>query len=171
MSDAVAMVGRGVRLTSRQLDSLLTSIMLPIMILLLFVYLFGGAIRTGTSYLTYVVPGVILLCAGFGAASTAVAVAQDMTGGIIDRFRSMDVPGSTVIAGHVAASVARNVVSTALVFRGWPFSSASGRTRTRPIGSPRSASCCCSSSPSPGSRPPLGCWPARRRRPTASPSW
>jgi ABC-2 type transport system permease protein len=59
---------------------------------------------------------VILLCAGFGAASTAVAVAQDMTGGIIDRFRSLDVPGIAVIAGHVAASVARNVVSTALVF-------------------------------------------------------
>jgi ABC-2 type transport system permease protein len=116
MSDSVAMVGRGVRLASRQLDSMLTSIMLPIMILLLFVYLFGGAIHTGTSYVTYVVPGVILLCAGFGAASTAVAVAQDMTGGIIDRFRSLDLPGGAVIAGHVAASVARNVVSTALVF-------------------------------------------------------
>ena len=116
MSDTVAMVGRGVRLTSRQLDSLLTSIMLPIMILLLFVYLFGGAIATGTSYVTYVVPGVILLCAGFGAANTAVAVAQDMNAGIIDRFRSLDVHGGAVIAGHVAASVARNVVSTALVF-------------------------------------------------------
>jgi ABC-2 type transport system permease protein len=116
MSDTVAMVGRAVRLTSRQMDSLLTSIMLPIVILLLFVYLFGGAIHTGTSYVTYVVPGVILLCAGFGAANTAVAVAQDMNGGIIDRFRSLDVPGGTVIAGQVAASVARNVVSTALVF-------------------------------------------------------
>src|SRR5215469_12199594 len=115
MSDTVAMVGRAVRLTSRQMDSLLTSILLPIVILLLFVYLFGGAIHTGTSYLTYVVPGVILLCAGFGAANTAVAVAQDMTGGIIDRFRSLDVPGGAVIAGHVAASVARNVGSTALV--------------------------------------------------------
>jgi ABC-2 type transport system permease protein len=116
MSDTVTMVGRGVRLTSRQLDSLITSIMLPIMILLLFVYLFGGAITTGTSYVTYVVPGVILLCAGFGAANTAVAVAQDMNAGIIDRFRSLDVPGGAVIAGHVAASVARNAVSTALVF-------------------------------------------------------
>jgi ABC-2 type transport system permease protein len=116
MSDTVSMVGRGVRLTSRQLDSLITSIMLPIMILLLFVYLFGGAIATGTSYVTYVVPGVILLCAGFGAANTAVAVAQDLNAGIIDRFRSLDVPGGAVIAGHVAASVARNAVSTALVF-------------------------------------------------------
>ncbi len=65
--------------------------------------------------MTYVVPGVILLCAGFGAATTAVSVSQDMTGGIVDRFRSMDVGGAAVLAGHVAASVARNVASTLLV--------------------------------------------------------
>ena len=68
--------------------------MLPVMLMLLFVYLFGGAIDTGTAYVTYVVPGVLLLCAGFGAAHDRGQRDHDMTGGIIDRFRSMDVGGS-----------------------------------------------------------------------------
>jgi ABC-2 type transport system permease protein len=116
MSDATAiMVGRSLRLSMRNLEALLTSLMLPILLMLLFVYLFGGAIQTGTDYVTYVVPGVLLLCAGFGAASTAVSVSQDLKGGIIDRFRSMDIGGVPILAGHVAASVVRNVTSTALV--------------------------------------------------------
>jgi ABC-2 type transport system permease protein len=110
------MVGRSMRMSRRNVDALLTSLMLPIMLMLLFVYLFGGAINTGTKYVTYVVPGVLLLCAGFGASMTAVSVTHDMTSGIIDRFRSMDLGGASVLAGHVVASVARNLVSTALVF-------------------------------------------------------
>lgn len=113
---AVTMAGRCIRLSTRNLDALLTSLMLPILLMLVFVYLFGGAIETGTAYVTYVVPGVILLCAGFGSATTAVTVSQDLTGAVIDRFRSMDVSGATVLAGHVAASVARNAASTVLVF-------------------------------------------------------
>ena len=110
------MVGRCVRLSSRNIDALITALMLPVMIMLLFVYLFGGAISTGTAYVTYVVPGVLLLCAGFGAASTALTVSRDLTGGIADRFRSMDLGGGSILTGHVAASLARNVVSTAVVF-------------------------------------------------------
>jgi ABC-2 type transport system permease protein len=116
MSDSLTMVGRSLRLTIRTPDALLTSLMLPVMLMLLFVYLFGGAIQTGTEYVTYVVPGVLLLCAGFGASMTAVSVSHDMTGGIIDRFRSLDVGGAAILAGHVAASVARNLASTVLVF-------------------------------------------------------
>lgn len=115
--DSLTMSARCLRLTSRQLDALLTSLMLPVMLMLMFVYLFGGAIRTGgPSYVAYVVPGVLLLCAGFGAATTAVSVCQDMTGGIIDRFRSMDIRAPAVLAGHIVASIARNIVSTILVF-------------------------------------------------------
>ncbi len=110
-----AMIGRSLRMSRRNVDALITSLMLPVMLMLLFVYLFGGAIQTGTRYVTYVVPGVLLLCAGFGASMTAVSVSHDMAEGIIDRFRSMDVGGTAVIAGHVVASVARNLVSTALV--------------------------------------------------------
>lgn len=115
LSDALTMVGRCLRLASRNLEVLLTSLMLPVMLMLLFVYLFGGAIQTGTQYVTYVVPGVLLLCAGYGAAMTAVSVSHDMAGGIVDRFRSMDVGGAAVLTGHVAASVARNMASTILV--------------------------------------------------------
>ena len=116
MSDALTMTVRCVRLTRRQLDALLTSLLLPVLLMLLFVGLFGGAIHTGTRYVTYVVPGVLLLCAGYGASLTAVSVSQDMTGGIVDRFRSMDIRGSAILTGHIAASVARNAASTVLVF-------------------------------------------------------
>jgi len=109
------MSGRCVRLASRQTDSLITSLTLPVMLMVTFVYLFGGAIETGTRYITYVVPGVLILCAVTGSGNTAVTVSQDLKGGIIDRFRSMDVGGFTILAGHVAASVARNLVSSVLV--------------------------------------------------------
>jgi ABC-2 type transport system permease protein len=115
MSDALTMSGRCLRLSRRNPEALLTSLMLPVMLLLLFVYLFGGAIDTGTQYVTYVVPGLLLLCAGYGASVTAVSVSNDMAGGIVDRFRSLDVGGASFLAGHVTASVARNAASTGLV--------------------------------------------------------
>ena len=115
VGDLLVMVRRSARLSMRNMDALMTSLALPIMLMLLFVYLFGGAIDTGTKYVTYVVPGVIVLCASFGASLTAVAVTNDMTNGIMDRFRSLDVRGTAVLGGHVAASAGRNLVSTALV--------------------------------------------------------
>ena len=75
MSDTATMIGRSIRLTRRNVDTLLMAIVLPVLLMLLFVYVFGGAIDTGTEYVNYVVPGIILLCAGYGAASTAMAVA------------------------------------------------------------------------------------------------
>jgi ABC-2 type transport system permease protein len=115
LRDGLVMSARCTRLSSRNVEALTTSLMLPVLLMLIFVYLFGGAIHTGTSYVTYVVPGVILLCAGFGSAMTAVTVSQDMTGGIVDRLRSLDVGGAAVLWGHVTASVARNAASTVLV--------------------------------------------------------
>jgi ABC-2 type transport system permease protein len=115
MSDALTMSGRCLRLSRRNPEALLTSLMLPIMLMLMFVYLFGGAIETGTKYATYVVPGLLLLCAGYGASITAVSVSSDLTGGIVDRFRSLDVGGAAVLAGHVTASVVRNAASTVIV--------------------------------------------------------
>jgi ABC-2 type transport system permease protein len=117
MSDAVTLSGRCLRLSRRDPEALITSLLLPVLLMLMFVYLFGGAIDTGTRYVTYVVPGVLLLCAGFSSALTAVSVSHDMSGGgIVDRFRSLDVGGAAVLAGHVVASVARNAASTVLVF-------------------------------------------------------
>jgi ABC-2 type transport system permease protein len=115
MSDSIALIGRSMRHSIRSVDALLTAVMLPVMLLLLFVYVFGGAIEADGRYVDYVVPGIVLLCAGFGAATTAVSVNADMTSGVIDRFRSMPIAASAPLTGHVVASVARNLVSIALV--------------------------------------------------------
>lgn len=113
--DTLAMVDRSVRRELRAVDTLLLAVMLPIILMLMFVYVFGGAIQTDARYVDYVVPGILLLCTGYGAATTAVAVATDMTGGLMDRFRSLPTRPAAALTGHVAASVARNAVSTALV--------------------------------------------------------
>ncbi|MGS2643708.1 ABC transporter permease [Streptosporangium sp. LJ11] len=110
------MTGRAVRLSLRNLDALLTSFLMPVLVMLLFVYLFGGAIQTGTDYVTYAVPGILVMCASYGASLTAVAVSHDMSRGIVDRFRSMDVGGGAFLGGHVAASTVRNLTSLAIVF-------------------------------------------------------
>jgi ABC-2 type transport system permease protein len=111
------MAGRSLRLAFRNLDSLLITLLLPVMLMLMFVYLFGGAIQTGTSeYVTYALPGVLIICASYGASMTAVSVADDMSKGVIDRFRSMDIGGRALISGHVAASTLRNLASVVAVF-------------------------------------------------------
>ena len=113
--DAMTLTGRALRLSRRNAEALITSLVLPVMLMLMFVYLFGGAVRVGTSYATYVVPGVILVCAAFGSSTTAVVVSEDMKAGVIDRFRSLDIGGPVMVAAHVIASVARNLVATTVV--------------------------------------------------------
>ncbi|WP_007025362.1 ABC transporter permease [Saccharomonospora iraqiensis] len=109
------MVRRSLQLSLRNPEAMITAVLLPAMIMLLFVYLFGGAIRTPTTYVNYVVPGVLLLCTSMVSAQTAVGVTQDMAGGVMDRFRSLDVGGPAVLSGHVAASVARNTCAVAVM--------------------------------------------------------
>ncbi|MGX5769637.1 ABC transporter permease [Microbacterium trichothecenolyticum] len=108
-------VGRSLTQSLRDGESLSMSILLPVMLMLLFTFVFGGAIEPGGAYVDYVVPGIILLCAGFGAATTATYVARDMSSGIIDRFRTMPLRSGAVLTGHVVASLARNLVATAIV--------------------------------------------------------
>lgn len=115
MSESSTLALRGLRLSLRNPEALTTALVLPILLMLMFRYLFGGAIHTGLHYVDYVVPGVLLVCVGFGAATTAVNVSHDLSTGIIDRFRSMDVRGETLINGHVVASVLRNLLSSTLV--------------------------------------------------------
>jgi ABC-2 type transport system permease protein len=115
MSESLILTVRCLRLSRRQVDALITALLLPVLLMVLFVVLFGGAIHTGTKYVTYVVPGVLLLCAGYSSSLTAVAVCQDMTSGCIDRLRSMNVRGASLLVGHVAASAARNLASGVLV--------------------------------------------------------
>ena len=116
VSDSLTMIQRTMRHITRNLESLLLGVFLPVMILLLFVYVFGGAIDTGDrAYINYVVPGIIILSAGYGAARTAESVSRDMTVGLIDRFRSLPILSASVLTGHVVTSVVRNLFSTLLV--------------------------------------------------------
>lgn len=108
-------IGRSLRHSLRDGESLLMAIMLPVILMLMFTWVFGGAIDPSGSYVDYVVPGIILTCAGFGASATAVYVANDMRTGIIDRFRTMPVRSGAVLTGHVVASIVRNLVATTIV--------------------------------------------------------
>lgn len=108
-------IGRSLRHSVRDVESLLMAVVLPVMLMLMFTWIFGNAIDPSGGYVDYVVPGIILLCAGFGAATTAVSVSRDMTTGIIDRFRTMALRSGSVLTGHVVASLARNLVATAVV--------------------------------------------------------
>src|SRR6201993_520194 len=103
LTDLSVMIGRCVRRSLRDPEAFFTALMLPVILMLLFVYVFGGAMASagGGRYAEYVVPGLIVLCAGFGAGTTAVAVATDMSHGIVDRFRSMPIASSSVLAGHI----------------------------------------------------------------------
>jgi ABC-2 type transport system permease protein len=112
LTDSRVMIGRCLRRSPRDPEAFFTALILPIALMLLFVYVFGGALKTGVAYVDYVVPGLIVLCAGFGAGTTAVSVATDMTNGIVDRFRSMPVSGASILVGHVVASVVRNLIAT-----------------------------------------------------------
>src|SRR4051794_41563938 len=106
MTASLTFVGRSLRHSVRSLDALLTAIMLPIAILLMFVYVFGGAIQTDGRYVDYVVPGIIVLCAGFGSAGAAVAHPLDMNNGGVDRFPAPPIPAAPVITGGGTARVA-----------------------------------------------------------------
>jgi ABC-2 type transport system permease protein len=120
VSDTRVMVARCLRRSFRDPEAFITALALPVILMLLFVYVFGGAFSSGVGtsgagYASYVVPGLIVLCAGFGAGTTAVAVAADMSSGIVDRFRSMPIAAWSVLAGQVVASLVRNLLATALV--------------------------------------------------------
>jgi len=115
LRDVRTMVGRETRRQLRSVDGLVTALVLPVAIMLVFVVIFGGAISGGGDYIDYVVPGVLVMCLGFGSATAAVAVAQDMTSGTIDRFKTLPIFGPSALWGHVVASVARNLVSATVV--------------------------------------------------------
>lgn len=115
LSDGWTMFRRNLKHILRHPDSLFMSIALPIILMLMFVFVFGGAIQTGSEYVNYIVPGIIITCVGYGSSTTAMSVCQDMVGGLFDRFRSMPIHPSSLLVGHVAGSFIRNVISTALV--------------------------------------------------------
>ncbi|WP_226829598.1 ABC transporter permease [Brevibacterium aurantiacum] len=102
-------------MTRRDVESMLMAIALPVLLMLMFTFVFGGALDPGGDYVNYVVPGIVLTCAGFGAASTSLSVANDMTSGFVDRLRAMPMRASAVITGHVVASLLKNLFATGVV--------------------------------------------------------
>jgi ABC-2 type transport system permease protein len=115
LRDTLALIGRSLRRATRTADTMIMAVALPVLIMAMFVFVFGGAIDTGMQYVDYVVPGIIMLAAAFGSATTAVVVASDMTGGLMSRFRTLPMHPSAVLTGHVVEGLARNALSMALV--------------------------------------------------------
>jgi len=115
-SDLSVVLGRSMRHFFRSMDTIITVTIMPIAIMLLFVYVFGGAIRTGTAnYVDYVLPGILLIAIASGISYTAIRLFTDVQRGIIERFRSMPIAPSTVLWGHVLTSLVSNAISVVVI--------------------------------------------------------
>jgi ABC-2 type transport system permease protein len=115
-SDTAALLGRSLRHITRSPDTIITTAIMPIAMLLLFVYVFGGAIDTGSeSYVDYLLPGILLITIASGISYTAFRLFLDLDGGIFDRFRSMPISRSSILWAHVLTSVVANLISLGVV--------------------------------------------------------
>lgn len=111
-SDMGVMLGRSMRHIFRSMDTIITVTITPIALLLLFVYVFGGAIQTGTdNYVNYLLPGILLIAIASGIAYTAFRLFMDVQGGIFERFLSMPIARSSMLWGHVLTSLVSNAIS------------------------------------------------------------
>jgi ABC-2 type transport system permease protein len=116
LSDSWVLIIRSLKHIFKNMDQFLGLILQPLMFMLLFRYVFGGAIDTGdVSYVNYLMAGIIIQTAAFGATTTAMNVAMDLKRGIVDRFRSLPMADSTVLVGHVVADLVRNLISTTVI--------------------------------------------------------
>src|SRR5215212_3503441 len=114
--DTAVLTGRSLRHITRSLDTIITTAIMPIAFMLLFVYVFGGAINSGSkSYVDYLLPGILLITIASGIAYTAYRLFLDMKDGIFERFQSMPIARSSVLWAHVLTSLVANVVSLVLV--------------------------------------------------------
>jgi len=114
--DTTVLLGRSLRHITRSLDTIITTVVMPIAFLLLFVYVFGGAINTGMhSYVKYLLPGILLMTVASGIAYTAYRLFQDKSNGIFERFQSMPIARSSVLWAHVLTSLVANVISLVVV--------------------------------------------------------
>jgi ABC-2 type transport system permease protein len=114
--DTAVLTGRSLRHITRSPDTIITTAIMPIALLLLFVYVFGGAIHTGPErYVTYLLPGILLITIAMGISYTAVRLFTDMQSGIFERFQSMPIARSSVLWAHVLTSVVANLISLVVV--------------------------------------------------------
>jgi ABC-2 type transport system permease protein len=115
-NDLSVMLGRSMRHIFRSLDTIITVTIMPIMFMLLFVYVFGGAIQTGTAnYVNYLLPGILLIAIASGISYTAYRLFLDVQEGIFERFHSMPIARSTVLWGHVLTSLVSNAISVVVI--------------------------------------------------------
>jgi len=116
LGDTAVLTGRTMRHVTRSLDTIITTAITPIAIMLMLVYVFGGAISTGTvSYVDYMLPGILLIAIASGISYTALRLFMDMQGGIFERFQSMPIARSSVLWAHVLTSLAANVIALVVV--------------------------------------------------------
>src|SRR5215472_10536116 len=115
MSDSMTMLRRNFKHTVRNPVAVFNAVLFPIVLMLMFVYVIGGAFNVGVKYIDYATPGMIVLAICYGLSATALAVNSDMTKGIINRFKVMDISRSAVLSGHVAATMLRSLVAIAAI--------------------------------------------------------
>src|SRR5215467_5949355 len=114
--DTALLTGRSLRHIMRSPDTIITTTIMPIAFLLLFVYVFGGAIKAGTdNYVNYLLPGILLITIASGISYTAYRLFLDLQSGIFDRYNSMPIARSSVLWGHVLTSVVANAISVVVV--------------------------------------------------------
>jgi len=116
VGDTTALLGRSLRHIGRSPDTIITTALMPIAFLLMFVYVFGGAIRTGSDrYVNYLLPGILVMTIASGISYTAYRLFLDRQSGIFERFRSMPIARSSLLWAHVLTSLVANLISLAVV--------------------------------------------------------
>jgi ABC-2 type transport system permease protein len=114
--DTAVLTGRTMRHVTRSLDTIITTAITPVALLVLFVYVFGGAIKHGSvPYVSYLLPGILLITIASGISYTALRLFTDLQGGIFERFQSMPIARSSVLWAHVLTSLAANAISLVAV--------------------------------------------------------
>ena len=114
-TDSVIMLRRNFKHTVRNPVAVFNAVLFPIVLMLMFVYVIGGAFNVGVDYIDYATPGMIVLAICYGLSATALAVNSDMTKGIINRFKVMDISRGAVLTGHVVASMLRSLAAIAAI--------------------------------------------------------
>ncbi|WP_433016085.1 ABC transporter permease [Kribbella sp. CA-294648] len=116
LGDTAALTGRTLRHVTRSIDTIITTAIMPIAMMLMFVYVFGGAIETGPAkYIDYMLPGILLITIASGISYTAFRLFTDLESGIFERFQSMPIARSGVLWAHVLTSLVANVISLVIV--------------------------------------------------------
>jgi ABC-2 type transport system permease protein len=114
-ADSMVMLRRNFKHTIRNPITVFNAVLFPIVLMLMFVYVLGGAFDVGGHYIDYATPGMILMAISYGLSATATDVNSDMTTGIINRFRSMDVSRGAVLTAHVVVTMLRSVIAIAAI--------------------------------------------------------